>query len=471
NLATIQRHTGHNELFDTSMAFENFTQHDTPRHDFWDAGFLRGREHGLLSEESEASRGFAHYPLSLAVFPGDRLSFEISYRQDVFDTARAHAFADRFAGLLGVLADDPGRLVGRTESLLATERTQVLEDWNDTAVPAAPETVRGAFEAQAARTPDAVALVDGDTRLSYAELDARANQWARALMDRGLRPGARVVVSLPRGADWLTSVLAVLKAGGSYVPLDMAFPPERMRVVTADVRPACVVTCAGSSWADAPADDGVRVLVDDLRSAADACSAAALPEDTRPLPDDGAYVMFTSGSTGLPKGVEATHADVVALARDSRFAAGHEVMLSHSSLMFDASTYELWVPLLAGGRVVVSPPQALTAAGLRNLVRTHGITSLFLTTALFHAFALDDPECLSGLREVWTGGEAVRSDAVRRVRDHCPELVVVDVYGPTETTTFATSFPVPVGEEVPSVLPIGRPMDNTQVYVLDNALR
>ncbi|MEV6166586.1 amino acid adenylation domain-containing protein, partial [Streptomyces sp. NPDC052052] len=199
--------------------------------------------------------------------------------------------------------------------------------------------------------------------------------------------------------------------------------------------------------------------------------ASVAGEVAGPVPGSAAYVMFTSGSTGVPKGVEVTHADVVALARDERFASGHEVLLSHSSLMFDASTYELWVPLLSGGQVVLSPAKDLTAGLLRELVRTHGITATWLTAPLFHAFALEDPGCLAGLRELWTGGEAVRADAVRRVREHCPDLLLVDGYGPTETTTFATAFPLGMSAEVPAVMPIGHPLDGMRTYVLDAALR
>ncbi|WP_372503671.1 AMP-binding protein, partial [Streptomyces ardesiacus] len=166
-----------------------------------------------------------------------------------------------------------------------------------------------------------------------------------------------------------------------------------------------------------------------------------------------------------------THADVVALALDSRFAQGHERVLMHSPQAFDASTHEVWTPLLSGGRTVVAPQTALTAEALRELVARHEVTAVFLTAALFHLFAEQDPGCFAGLAEVWTGGEAVRTEAVRRVREACPGLVVVDVYGPTETTTFATCHRIEPQDPTPTVLPIGRPLDNTQAYVLDGLLQ
>ncbi|KOX08408.1 AMP-binding protein, partial [Nocardiopsis sp. NRRL B-16309] len=195
------------------------------------------------------------------------------------------------------------------------------------------------------------------------------------------------------------------------------------------------------------------------------------PPHTGLTDHDLAYVMYTSGSTGRPKGVAVTHADVAALALDGRFAQGHERVLLHSPQAFDASTYELWVPLLSGGRIVVAPPETVTPTLLRDSAAAHGISAVWLTAALFHLFAQEDPGCLNGIGEVWTGGDAVQAGAVARVRAACPDLVVVDGYGPTETTTFATTYRIEPQAEVPPTVPIGRPLDDTQVFVLDDSLR
>ncbi|WP_338090935.1 AMP-binding protein, partial [Planosporangium thailandense] len=166
------------------------------------------------------------------------------------------------------------------------------------------------------------------------------------------------------------------------------------------------------------------------------------------------------------------HRDVAALAFDRRFAGGgHERVLLHSSVAFDASTYELWVPLLNGGRVVVAPPVELDVEALRGLVVEFGVTGLWLTSGLFRVVAQEDPGCLAGVREVWTGGDVVPAGAVRAVMAACAGLVVVDGYGPTETTTFATAYRMADVTAVPEVVPIGRPLDNMRVYVLDEALR
>ncbi|MFD5028242.1 AMP-binding protein [Streptomyces sp. NPDC058373] len=183
------------------------------------------------------------------------------------------------------------------------------------------------------------------------------------------------------------------------------------------------------------------------------------------------YVMHTSGSTGVPKGVRVTHRNVLALALDRVWRGGaHERVLFHSPHAFDASTYEIWVPLLSGGRVVVAPEE-INAPLLRRLVGGGRVTALWLTAGLFGALATGDPGCLEGAREVWAGGDVVPAHAVRRVVEACPGITVYNGYGPTETTTFATRHRIHPGPPVDGDIPIGRPMDHTRVYLLDAELR
>ncbi|OLB63920.1 MAG: hypothetical protein AUI10_13430 [Actinobacteria bacterium 13_2_20CM_2_72_6] len=189
-------------------------------------------------------------------------------------------------------------------------------------------------------------------------------------------------------------------------------------------------------------------------------------------PDGLAYVMYTSGSTGTPKGVAVRHRDVVDLALDGRFDGGaHERVLLHSPQAFDAFTYELWVPLLRGGRVVVAPPGDVDATVVARAIAEHGVTAIWLTAGLFRLLVQEAPHCLAGAHQVWTGGDVVPAASVRRALAACPGLTVVDGYGPTETTTFATSYPMPADRTVPEQIPIGRPLDNMRCYVLDAGLR
>jgi amino acid adenylation domain-containing protein/non-ribosomal peptide synthase protein (TIGR01720 family) len=313
-----------------------------------------------------------------------------------------------------------------------------------------------------------VAVVCGETSASYRELDERANRLAGQLIRLGVRPEDRVGLLLDRSVELVVAVLAILKVGGAYLPLDTRAPLDRMRLVLAEADSTVLVTDRG--WRDIAAQVQSGPIVD-----ADTDGGSAGPDRTPEVPvypDQLAYVMYTSGSTGTPKGVAVRHRDIVNLALDRRFdGGGHERVLLHSPLAFDASTYELWVPLLRGGRVVVAPPGDVDATVLPRMIGEHGVTGVWSTAGLFRLLAQEAPECLAGAREVWTGGDVVPAAAVRRVLAASPGVMVVDGYGPTETTTFATSYPMPASEPVPEQIPIGRPLDNMRVYVLDNLLR
>jgi amino acid adenylation domain-containing protein len=325
------------------------------------------------------------------------------------------------------------------------------------------------FEAQVARTPEATAVVFEDTTLSYAELDARANRLAHRLVRLGVGPECPVGLLMERSVDLVVAELGIVKAGGAYVPVDVRAPASRMRLLLAETAASVLLTDRRWEATAQEVHGGHLVVVDADLSLLDEPADAPV---VGVYPDSLVYVMYTSGSTGTPKGVAVRHRDVVALAFDRCFTGGgHERVLLHSPQAFDASTYELWVPLLNGGQVVVAPPGDLDGDVLGRVVTEHGVTGLFLTSGLFRMVAQESPECLSGTREVWTGGEIVPAAAMRRVLQACPGLVVVDVYGPTETTTYATARDMSTVDAVPDVVPIGRPLDNMQVYVLDAWLR
>ncbi|MFI6439353.1 amino acid adenylation domain-containing protein [Streptomyces sp. NPDC050759] len=378
-------------------------------------------------------------------------------------------FAERFAAaVLG-----PGTPVGRIELTLPEESQAALLDGP---VPrTAPGTVPALFAARVAATPTATAVVHGEQALTYAELNARANRLAHRLLRLGVRPEGRVAVLTRRSEHLVVALLAVLKAGAAYVGLDPRAPAARTHRILAGTSAAALLADSTTAAAlrthgTSPSYDCHVVLVDDLPS------LAAEPDTDPELPlqpGQLAYVSHTSGSTGTPKGVAVAHGDVTALATDSAFEGGaHTRVLVHSPTAFDASTYELWVPLLRGGTAVVAgPDEDVDAAAIRRLTRRHGLTALWLTAGLFRLVAEEDPGCFTGLRQVWAGGDTVPAAAVRRALDACPGLTVTNGYGPTETTTFATTRPCPGAAEVPDPLPIGRPLDGMRAYVLDGALR
>ncbi|HEX6346256.1 amino acid adenylation domain-containing protein, partial [Umezawaea sp.] len=419
---------------------------------------------GLRVEPVGLSRRDAIFDLTIEFQERDGLlAGVVEYNTDLFDAATVERFADHLVRLLDGVAADPRRPLGALPWLSDAEREQVVEGWNDAHRPPVDATVPGLFAERARRTPDAPAVVADDAVLTYAELDARANRLAHRLLGLGVRAETPVGLLVERSAGLVVAELAVAKAGAAYVPLDARAPAERMRRVLADAGVMTVVTDPAGEALAASVHTGQLVVLDG--------DTAGAPDPGVVVdPDQLVYVMHTSGSTGTPKGVAVRHRDVVALALDSRFDGGaHDRVLLHSPSAFDASTYELWVPLLRGGRVVVARPGDVDADAVRHAVAAHGVTAIWLTAGLFRLVAHEAPEAFAGLREVWTGGDVVPAAAVRGVLDACPGLTVVDGYGPTETTTFATSFPMT--SDVPDVIPVGRPLDGMAAYVLDDGMR
>ncbi|MFF3640054.1 non-ribosomal peptide synthase/polyketide synthase [Streptomyces sp. NPDC002564] len=391
----------------------------------------------------------------------------LEYSTDLFDHGSAELIAARLRRLLGAVLADPDLPVDRVDILGAAERHRVLTEWNATAVdvPGLDGTVHGTFARLARTRPDAVAVTAGDRHLTYAELDRRANGLAHRLTGLGVRPEERVAVLMERSADLVVALLGILKAGAAYAPLHESYPDERMREVLAGSGARVLVTDRAWSARGLPSNAAEVVLAEDVAPAA---APPAVPERAEAL----AYVMHTSGSTGKPKGIAITHRSLLELALDPSWADGarHAHVLMHAPYAFDISNYELWVPLLAGGRVVLAPPGEPDVAELKRLIVAEGITGVHFTAGLFRVVADDIGDALGGVREILTGGDVVSVAAVESVLRAAPHVVVRHLYGPTEITLCATTHLVGSADASADRLPIGRPMANTRAYVLDAAL-
>ena len=395
---------------------------------------------------------------------GIQASFE--YATELFDPATVRALAGRLSRLLRQAARDPGRRISQLDLLTAAERRRLLRDWNDTTRPVPAVTLPELFEQQAGRTPDAPAVISGGTELTYAELNARANRLARHLTALGACPGRLVAIAMPRSADLIAAVLAVLKSGAGYVPVDPAYPADRIAFMLAESGPAAVLTTAAAAGA---LPGGLPLLV--LDDPATAAVLAGLDGENVPAvagPRDLAYVVYTSGSTGRPKGVAVEHAGVVSLACWAAATFGDELsrVLASTSLSFDVSVFEIFGTLTAGGCLEIVPN--LLALAERA---TEGPWRGTLISAVPSALAqvLATPGVRAQAQVAALCGEALTGQVVEAIRAAVPGARIENIYGPAEATVYATTYVVPPDSEA-AAPPIGRPLWNTRMYVLDDRL-
>ncbi|MFJ6217217.1 amino acid adenylation domain-containing protein, partial [Streptomyces sp. NPDC092296] len=467
-LATIQAQTGHTELFDTTTVFENFPLGAT------EAPQLAG---GLEVTDMTA-RDATHYAITLVGLPGERLTFRLDYRPDVIDRDTAHRLADWLHRILTAAAHNPEQAVKDLALMDAAERDRLLVDWNDTAHPVPASTLTELLEAQALRSPDALALVADGIRTDYAELHAQANRLARTLIERGAGPDRPVAVALCRGHRLMVTLLAVLKAGAPYLPLDLELPPGRIALMLESAGPVCVVADSRTAGA-LPASADVKPLVlDDPQVEQELATREAGPvgdaERSAPLdPRQLAYVIYTSGSTGVPKGVGVPHSGIVnrLLWMQDRYRLGaDDRVLQKTPFGFDVSVWEFFWPLLAGAAVVMARPEGhRDPAYLAGEIVAERVTTVHFVPSMLDAF-LQEPAatgCAGVLRRVICSGEALAA----ATQDRALSLLgapVHNLYGPTEASVDVTHWDCRAGDDP---VPIGRPIRNTRVYVLDSALR
>ncbi|WLQ39044.1 amino acid adenylation domain-containing protein [Streptomyces laculatispora] len=469
-LTEIQGLTGLDELFDTLTVFENYPMDDEA---------LRTAQQGLpgLAVTGFSGTDAAHYPLTLTIAPGNALRITFGYRAAVLDREEVARTVARMRRLLTAMAQGLDRPADAVPLLLDREREMLLSQGTGAELRCESRelSIPDTLAVRAARHPHVVAVSGAGEQLTYRQLRDLSDGLAGALTGLGTGCEDTVGILVARSTATVTSSLGVLRAGAVYVPLDPRWPTERLNRVAevAALRVLIVdVSTRTHPWIR-QLDPDVTVLTVDAAGTVrhgGPDTPGALPAVTGGT--RLAYMMFTSGSTGLPKGVGVTHADVTALGADRNWSDGAaDAVLMHSAYVFDASTFEIWAPLLNGGRVVVAPEGTLQPAGLRDLIARHGVTAAFLTTALFNVWAETDTDSLGLLRLVATGGEAAAPGVLQRIATAHPDLVVLHVYGPTETTTFATAHHVRADAAPGGAAPIGRPLDGMRAYVLDAAMR
>ncbi|MFP2902228.1 amino acid adenylation domain-containing protein, partial [Corallococcus sp. 4LFB] len=425
---------------------------------------------GVTFKPLDTASGTSRFDVSLTFSEGPSgLTGLLEYRTDLYDEATVTRLMEHLRLLLEAAVAQPAKRLSTLSLLSDAERHRVLVEWNATGVPYPRDTaVHALFEAQAARTPDAVAVESQGRTLTYAQLDRRANQLARHLRGSGVKPGARVALFLERSVEQLIAVLGILKAGAAYVPLDTEWPLERLTFLLEDTGAVRVLTLEALGERLPATAPGV-LWMDTQAGLLDAEAGTALPPA---LGGDAlAYVLYTSGTTGRPKGVCVPHRAIVRLVMGTTFArfGPDEVFLQMAPLAFDASTFELWGCLLHGGRLVLADPKAASMEELGRTLEAHHVTTLWLTSALFEQLAATQPEALARVRQVLAGGDVLNPE---RVREHVTRAgLLVNGYGPTEGTTFTTCHVMTDVSQVGAPVSIGRPIANTRAYVLDALLR
>jgi len=393
----------------------------------------------------------------------------LEYNTDLFEETTISRMLRHFEHLLEAIVADPDRPILRLPLLTPAERAELLTQQNATESDFPKQSINTAFEKQVERTPNSVAVVSEYGKLTYAELDRRANQLAHHLQKAGVGPGDLVGLCIERSAEMLVSLLGILKTGAAYLPLDPSYPQERLSLMLEDGKIKVLVTQERLEE-KLPSHAAKTIFIDSdwetiARESGESFNTAATTEDL-------AYVMYTSGSTGKPKAVAVTHQSVLRLVKQTNYArlGADEVFLQFAPLSFDASTFEIWGSLLNGGQLVLMPPGLVSLAQLGEAIRHYGVTTLWLTAGLFQQMVETELESLRGLRQLLAGGDALPVPHVEQIARELKDCQLINGYGPTENTTFTCCYPVQREERFAGSVPIGFPVSNTQVYILDTQL-
>jgi amino acid adenylation domain-containing protein len=428
-----------------------------------DSGSLRMRDIKISGQSD----------VSVTLIPqfGRDISLEITYDSRRFDSATISAMLRHLVNLIESISERVNDALLSLDMLSEDELRQLIVERNDTATDyPAHKSICELVEEHAERAPETVAVALGSERLTYAELNSRANQLANYMRGAGVGPDSLVGICVERSMEMIVGLLGILKAGGAYVPLDPRNPIERIAVILEETQ-ANLVLAEERLLDRLPARIGQVLCLDSewdlIAKQSEEFTASNV------APDNLAYVMYTSGSTGRPKGVAVTHRDVVRLVKETNYANfdSGQVFLQYAPLSFDASTFEIWGSLANGARLVMMPAKTPTLSELGNAINENKITTLWLTAALFRAMVDEQLDDLRNLKQLLAGGDVLSPSHVEKAAGELIGCALIIGYGPTESTTFACCHTVagelPVGSEAP----IGKPISNTQVYILDSDLQ
>jgi aspartate racemase len=424
---------------------------------------------GLDVQSVRTDSDTAKFDLTLSVVEGaGELKASLAYNTDLFDNATITRMLGHFQVLLEGVVANPDQRLSDLPILTEAEHHQLLVEWNDTKREYPKDKcIHELFEEQVERSPDAVAVVFEDQQLSYRELNQQANQVAHYLRRLGVGPETLVGVCMERSLEMIIGLLGILKAGGAYVPLDPDYPKERLVFMLKDTQARVLLT--QERLVEKLPDRTVHLIRID-KHWEEITGESYENLETGATAENLAYVNYTSGSTGEPRGVEVLHRGVLRLLFGVEYVHidKSETFLHLASTSFDASTFEIWGPLLHGAKCVLFPGTVPSPTELGQLFHQHKVSTLWLASSLFNTVIDEAPDALSGVRQLLIGGEALSVPQVRRALALLPQAQIINGYGPTESTTFTCccSIPRELDQSINSVS-IGRPISNTKVYLLD----
>lgn len=413
----------------------------------------------------EVERTTVKFDLRVDFFQlADGLRCTIEYCTDLFDGARIERMEQHLKAVYEAMVRTPDQRVGELRLVRGAERAQLIEWAMPKAHAPLAQTINQRFAEHAARRPDSTALLLGDRRVSYGELEARATTLANGLARRGIGPESIVGITAERSIATIVAQLGILRAGAAYLPVDPADPVERRRFMLQHVGARVLIDLGGAE----NHFDGMGLDIISFRADGPMAAVCAAP-DVVVTPESLAYVMYTSGSTGTPKAVGITHRGVVRLVSDISYCSidADETFLLLSPVTFDATTFEIWAPLLNGGRMAIYPEPRVSLDELHRLIERHDVSTLFVTTGLLHEIIDSRPELLEGVRQLLFGGDVANAAHLKRLLERYPALLLVNCYGPTENAVYGTVQPIDPATDLDGPVPIGRPVPRSGIFVVD----
>ena len=449
----IKRDGGRNPLFDVMFIYQN---NGYPKIDFKDTNVEYFIPYGNI----------AKFDLSLEIIPiAHEYSLRFEYATKLFDEDFIKRLSSHYVHILDAILSDTNVKLADIQMMSQEEENQILYEFNDTKVDyPSDKTIIDLFEEQVQKNPKKIAVVFEDKKLTYQELNEKSNQLARYLMANNTGLGDVVCILLDKSLEMMISILGILKVGATFLPIDISYPNERIDYIIRNSKSNVIITNKDLIHKTNSTAQPLCIELEPLEQYENTNLGVSYDVDNL------AYIMYTSGSTGNPKGVAVTHQNIVRLVKNNRFITfeKEERILQTGSIVFDACTFEIWGALLNGFELyIMKKEDLLDAYLLENYIQKNKITTLWLTAPLFHQLSEVNPAMFQGVSKLLTGGDVVSPKHISKVKRACPNLTVIDGYGPTENTTFSCCFTI--DKDYDTSIPIGKPISNSTAYVVSSS--